>query len=78
MKNIKRLKSILLFLVVMTLLLILPHRVDAYIDPNTGGFFFTSVLPFVYGILAAVVIFWKRIALAVKNIFSKKKEKHDS
>ncbi len=78
MKDIKMFKSTLLFVIVMTLPLILPHRAYAYIDPNTGGFFFTSVLPFVYGILAAVVIFWKRIADAVKNIFFKKKEKDDS
>ncbi len=47
------------------------HKADAYIDPNTGGFFFTSILPFVYGILAAIVIFWKRIVLFVKNFISK-------
>ena len=58
--------------------LILPKSADAYVDPNTGGFIFTSVLPFVYGLLAAVVVFWKRIAFTVKNIFSKKKGKGDS
>ena len=52
-----------------------PHIADAYIDPNTGGFFFTSVLPFVYGILAAIVIFWKKIAMTVKGMFTGKKEK---
>ena len=46
----------------------------AYIDPNTGGIFFTSVLPFVYGILAAVVIFWKRIVNAIKGLFSRNKD----
>ena len=64
---------LLLVLVILILPLALPHRADAYIDPNTGGFFFTSILPFVYGILAAVVVFWKKIAFTVKNIFSRKK-----
>jgi len=45
----------------------------SYIDPNTGGFFFQTVAPFVYGILGAIVIFWKRIANFVKGLFSKKK-----
>ncbi|MBI5051010.1 MAG: hypothetical protein HZC11_09140 [Nitrospirae bacterium] len=66
-------KSAVFFITGAILLLALPYQADAYIDPNTGGFFFTSVLPFVYGILAAVVVFWKRIALTVKNIFSRKK-----
>jgi hypothetical protein len=56
----------------------LPHKADAYIDPNAGGFFFTSVLPFVYGILATIVIFWKRIVNAVKNIFSRIRGRDDS
>lgn len=56
-----------------------PNKAEAYIDPNTGGIFFTSVLPFVYGILAAIVIFWKRIVNMVKGFFSKKnKDKIDS
>ncbi len=49
----------------------------AYIDPNTGGIFFTSVLPFVYGILAAIVLFWKRILIFIKGLFVKEKEEKD-
>jgi CBS domain containing-hemolysin-like protein len=45
----------------------------AYIDPNTGGFFFQTVAPFVYGILGAIVIFWKRIVNFIKGLFHKKK-----
>jgi hypothetical protein len=71
-------KSIGLTALIVGLVAIFPHSADAYVDPNTGGFFFTSVLPFVYGILAAIVIFWKRIANTVKNIFFRKKENSDS
>ncbi|MBI4847178.1 MAG: hypothetical protein HY808_01185 [Nitrospirae bacterium] len=56
---------------------LLPYSADAYIDPNTGGFFFSSVLPFVYGILAVLVMFWKRIVNAVKGFFSRKKDDDD-
>jgi len=45
----------------------------AYIDPNTGGFFFQTVAPFVYGMLGVLVVFWKRISGFVKGFFSKKK-----
>ncbi len=47
---------------------------DAYIDPNTGGFFFQTVAPFIYGILAVIVVFWKRITGLVRGIFSRKKD----
>ena len=51
---------------------------DAYIEPNTGGFFFQTVAPFIYGILAVIVVFWKRITGLVKGIFSRKKEHTNS
>lgn len=45
----------------------------AYIDPNTGGFFFQTVAPFVYGILGLIVVFWKKIAGFVRGLFGSKK-----
>ena len=51
---------------------------DAYIDPNTGGFFFQTVAPFIYGILAVIVVFWKRITGLVRGIFSRKKDQPNS
>lgn len=47
---------------------------NAYIDPNTGGFFFQTVAPFVYGILGVIVVFWKRITGFVKGLFGSKKD----
>ena len=78
MINNNRIKSIGLTALIIGVVSIFPHNANAYIDPNTGGFFFTSVLPFVYGILATVVIFWKRIANGIKRIFSRKANKNDS
>ncbi len=51
---------------------------NAYIDPNTGGFFFQTVAPFVYGILGVIVIFWKRITGFVKGIFGRNKDQDSS
>lgn len=45
----------------------------AYIDPNTGGFFFQTVAPFVFGMLGAIVVFWKRIVAFFKGLFTGKK-----
>ena len=50
----------------------------AYIDPNTGGFFFQTVAPFVYGILGVIVVFWKRIKALVKGFFSRNNDSENS
>ena len=50
----------------------------AYIDPNTGGFFFQTVAPFVYAMLGAIVVFWKRIVTFFKGLFGKKDNPGDS
>ncbi len=47
---------------------------NAYIDPNTGGFFFQTIAPFVYGMLGVIVVFWKRIIGFVKGLFGSKKD----
>ena len=51
---------------------------NAYIDPNTGGFFFQTVAPFVYGILGVIVVFWKRITGFVKGLVGSKKDPDNS
>jgi hypothetical protein len=50
----------------------------AYIDPNTGGFFFQTVAPFVYGILGVIVIFWKRIIGFIKGLIGRNKNQDTS
>lgn len=60
--------------IIMLLNSILPTSAYAYIDPNTGGFFFQTVAPFVYGILGVIVLFWKRISGFVKGLFIRKKD----
>jgi hypothetical protein len=50
----------------------------AYIDPNTGGFFFQTVAPFVYGLLGVIVVFWKRITGFAKGLFGSKKDDGNS
>jgi CBS domain containing-hemolysin-like protein len=64
---------IICMMVVVINLTITPFA-HAYIDPNTGGFFFQTVAPFVYAILGAIVIFWKRITGFVKGLFGRNKE----
>jgi len=40
----------------------------AYIDPNTGGFFFQTVAPIIYGLLGVIVVYWKRVIGFAKRI----------
>ncbi len=61
------LKSILLLTFLMSHIFV--ASADAYIDPNTGGFFFQTVAPFVYGLLGVIVVFWKRITGFFKGLF---------
>jgi len=65
-------------LMIMLLNCIFASFAYAYVDPNTGGFFFQTVAPFVYGILGVIVIFWKRIKGFVKGLVGRKKEEDSS
>jgi CBS domain containing-hemolysin-like protein len=67
--------TIMLFGVI---LLINASPAYAYIDPNTGGFFFQTVAPFVYGILGVIVVFWKRIVTFCKGLFGRNKDRDES
>jgi len=67
--------GILLFLI---LIILSAKNAYAYIDPNTGGFFFQTVAPFVYGILGVIVVFWKRILNFAKGLFGRKKDGDNS
>ena len=68
----------ILILALLFILLSFTTYAYAYIDPNAGGFFFQAVAPFIYGILAVIVVFWKRITGLVKGIFSRKKNQPNS
>ena len=59
---------------ILLLNVIFISNAHAYIDPNTGGFFFQTVAPFVYGILGVIVVFWKRISGFVKGLVSGNKK----
>ncbi len=68
--------SCILLIVFINIILVVPAF--AYIDPNTGGFFFQTVAPFVYGILGVIVVFWKRITGYFKGLFGSNKDLTDS
>ncbi len=67
---------LLILAVLLDIVLVTPAY--AYIDPNTGGFFFQAVAPVVYGILGVIVVFWKRITGFIRGIVSRKKDPPDS
>jgi predicted membrane protein len=43
----------------------------AYLDPGTGSYIFQMIIAFVIGGLFAIKLFWAKIALFFKNLFSK-------
>lgn len=60
----------------MPALLYLPlsQVVHAYIDPGTGSLVLQAVIGALVGALVAVGLFWNRIKLFVKNLFSRSKK----
>ncbi len=56
--------------------LVFATSAHAYIDPNTGGFFFQTVAPFIYGILGVIVVFWKRITGFAKGLMSRMRKQN--
>jgi CBS domain containing-hemolysin-like protein len=68
----------IIILIVLFLNIVFIASAHAYIDPNTGGFFFQTVAPFVYGLLGVIVVFWKRITGFFKGLFGRKKEQDNS
>jgi hypothetical protein len=71
-------KIIRFLMIPIFLNIILATSTYAYIDPNTGGFFFQTVAPFVYGVLGVIVVFWKRIVGFFKGLFGHKKDQSPS
>ena len=54
--------------------LLVPQPVHAYIDPGTGGLIIQSLIGLLAGALAMLGIFWKRVTMAVKNMFKRKND----
>jgi len=73
-------EEVMLLIIYLTMLVTLLAVTPAhsYIDPNTGGFFFQTVAPFVYGILGAIVIFWKRLYGFIRKLLGHGKGKTGS
>jgi len=52
--------------------LILAPDIYGYIDPGTGSYMLQILIASFVGILFSVKIFWAKLAIFVKSIFSKK------
>ena len=51
------------------------HTAHAYLDPNTGSYFFQILIGLFFGGLYVVQLFWRRIVRGAKRLFfSKPKE----
>lgn len=64
-------QNILLFLVILSLF---PGIAHAYLDPGTGSYIMQIFLALIMGALYTIKIYWTKIKVFLKNIFSKKGE----
>ncbi len=52
---------------------IFDSKAHAYLDPGTGSYVFQILIAFVVGGLFAIKIFWSKIIIYLKNLFSSDK-----
>ena len=55
-------------------LLISSQGTDPYLDPGTGSMVLQVGIGFLFGGLLALQIFWNRISIFFKNLFSREKK----
>jgi hypothetical protein len=62
----------MLFLAFGLLAIVLPMQVDAYLDPGSGSYFFQILLGLLLTVTMSLRIFWGRLLVFVKGVFSSK------
>ena len=72
-------EMVLIFVLIMSILILLlssifVEKAYAYLDPGTGSYFFQLLIATVIGILFTIKIFWSKITIFFKNLFSGKKK----
>jgi hypothetical protein len=55
--------------VLLALILLVPASLQAYVDPNSAGPLFQTILPFLIGIASAWAVFRDKIRTAVRSLF---------
>jgi len=69
MEGKMRRNNLIVVAIIMSLQLILSQRANAYIDPDTGGFFFQTIAPYVYAVVPLVLLLWALIDI-LRNEFT--------
>lgn len=59
--------------VLILLFLIFPQKVYAYVDPGTGSYIFQLIIAALVGGLFVVKLFWNKIKIFFRNLFSREK-----
>jgi len=52
-----------------------PHNTYAYLDPGAGSYVFQIILAFVIGGLYSLKLYWVRVKVVIKSVFSKEAKK---
>ncbi len=62
-----------ILIVIILFNLVFPQRVHAYIDPGTGSLIIQFLIGTIVGGLFVVKMYWHRLNLYIKKVFSKTK-----
>lgn len=60
-------------LMVIAVLLCIPNYVSAYLDPGTGSYLFQILFATFLGGVFTLKLFWKKIRILLRNLFSRKR-----
>lgn len=67
-----------ILLMIFLILVIFPKEAYAYLDPGSGSYFFQILIATFLGAFLSFKLFWKKLYLYCKKIFSKNEESSTS
>ncbi|MBL7196603.1 MAG: hypothetical protein ISS47_00735 [Candidatus Omnitrophica bacterium] len=69
-----KISFLFIFVFVIFFNLIFPGKAHAYLDPGSSSFILQLIIGVLVGAICMVKLFWTKIKLFFKNLFSKKKQ----
>ena len=58
----------------LSILIIVPSKAFAYLDPGTGSIILQAILGFIAATIASISIYWAKFKSLISKLFDKKKE----
>ncbi len=61
----------------LSILIIVPSKAFAYLDPGTGSIILQAILGFIAASVATISIYWTKFKTIIHKIFNRKKNEKD-